>query len=61
MVEQQSHQQAQAFAHPSLQRLPLLRTVAGPRDANWIDRLKEEYKVLIEYIKLNKEEDSDWF
>ena len=35
--------------------------MAGPRDSNWIDRLKEEYKVLIEYIQMNKEEDNDWF
>jgi len=26
-----------------------------------IERLKEEYMVLIEYIKMNKEADSDWF
>ena len=43
-------------------RLPLLKTNAGPHDAEkWKDRLKEEYKVLIEYIKLNKTEDNEWF
>ncbi len=26
-----------------------------------MDRLKEEYMALIEYIKLNKQEDNDWF
>lgn len=31
------------------------------RDANWIDRLKEEYIALIKYIELNKAEDNDWF
>jgi ufm1-conjugating enzyme 1 len=46
----------------TLDRLPLLKTVAGPLDGDqWIERLKEEYMVLIEYIKMNKEADSDWF
>jgi ufm1-conjugating enzyme 1 len=46
----------------TIDRLPLLKTVAGPLDGNqWIERLKEEYMVLIEYIKMNKEADSDWF
>ena len=36
----------------------LLRLHEGEK---WIERLKEEYMVLIEYIKMNKEEDSDWF
>ena len=45
-----------------MERLPLISTVAGPKDGEkWIERLKEEYMVLIEYIKMNKEEDSDWF
>jgi ufm1-conjugating enzyme 1 len=39
-----------------------LAQTAGPLDGDrWIERLKEEYMVLIEYIKLNKEQDSDWF
>ncbi|CAD8170514.1 unnamed protein product [Paramecium pentaurelia] len=33
---------------------------AGPRDPQWIDRLKEEYSALINYIKNNKSEDNDW-
>ena len=45
----------------SLQRIPLLSVRAGPRDAAWRDRLKEEYKALIQYIKMNKENDNDWF
>lgn len=48
--------------HATLARLPLLKTSAGPQDGDkWIERLKEEYLVLIEYIKMNKEEDNDWF
>ena len=43
-------------------KLPLLMTNAGPSDGDkWKDRLKEEYKVLIEYIKLNKAQDNEWF
>ena len=42
-------------------KLPLLKTNAGPSSDKWKDRLKEEYKVLIEYIKLNKAQDNEWF
>lgn len=43
-------------------KLPLLKTNAGPGDGEkWRERLKEEYKVLIEYIKLNKAQDNEWF
>ena len=43
-------------------KLPLLKTNAGPTSAEgWKDRLKEEYKVLIEYIKMNKAQDNEWF
>ncbi|KAI4502800.1 hypothetical protein M0802_001844 [Mischocyttarus mexicanus] len=42
--------------------IPLLQTKAGPRDKNlWIQRLKEEYQVLITYVKNNKESNNDWF
>jgi len=43
-------------------KLPLLKTNAGPGNAEkWKERLKEEYKVLIEYIKINKAQDNEWF
>ncbi|CEO98064.1 Ubiquitin-fold modifier-conjugating enzyme 1 [Plasmodiophora brassicae] len=43
-------------------RIPLLTTRAGPRDADqWIERLKEEYRALIKYVQINKDADSDWF
>lgn len=46
----------------SFERLPFIKTVAGPKDgAEWIERLKEEYMVLIQYIQMNKDEDHDWF
>lgn len=39
-----------------------MKTNAGPKDGEaWIERLKEEYTVLIEYIKMNKDDDNDWF
>ena len=54
----------------TVMKIPLLTINAGPRfiknrycmafyiikkrDANWIDRLKEEYIALIKYIELNK-------
>jgi len=31
------------------------------RDANWLDRLKEELLALIKYVEINKAEDNDWF
>jgi len=43
-------------------KIPLLRTRAGPRDGEaWTQRLKEEYVSLIQYIKINKANDNDWF
>lgn len=45
----------------SFERLPFIKTVAGPKDPEWIERLKEEYMVLIQYIQMNKDEDHDWF
>jgi len=45
-----------------LQKIPLLTVKAGPRDGDeWMARLKEEYSRLIEYIRINKEMDNDWF
>lgn len=41
--------------------IPLLRTRAGPRDAAWPTRLKEEYMALIKHVQQNKDNDSDWF
>lgn len=46
----------------SLEKLPLIKTNAGPLDGEqWIERLKEEYTVLIQYIQMNKDDDHDWF
>eukprot|EP00898_Chlorokybus_atmophyticus_P008023 jgi/Chlat1/8221/Chrsp76S07665 len=51
-----------ASTRSAVQRIPLLRTRAGPRDGEeWVKRLKEEYQALIGYVKMNKENDSDWF
>lgn len=45
-----------------VQRIPLLTTRAGPRDGpEWGKRLKEELQAMIAYIKINKENDNDWF
>ena len=41
-------------------KIPYLTTNAGPQSPDWIKRLKEEYLVLIQYIKQNKEQDNDW-
>ena len=32
----------------TLQKIPLLTIKAGPRDEQWINRLKQEYKALFE-------------
>ncbi|KUF92629.1 Histone-lysine N-methyltransferase ATX3 [Phytophthora nicotianae] len=46
----------------TVQKIPLLTTRAGPRDGeSWTKRLKEEYLALIQYVKMNKEADNDWF
>mmetsp|Transcript_37181 Transcript_37181/g.42230 ORF Transcript_37181/g.42230 Transcript_37181/m.42230 type:complete len:162 (-) Transcript_37181:71-556(-) len=43
-------------------KIPVLKTNAGPRDGEqWIERLKEEYTALIQYIQINKDDDNDWF
>lgn len=42
-------------------KIPLLKTKAGPKDKNWPDRLKEEFLALIQYVKLNQEDDNEWF
>ena len=44
-----------------VEKIPLLSTKAGPKDSLWTSRLKEEYIALIEYVKLNQEDDNDWF
>lgn len=43
------------------QKIPLLKTKAGPRDEQWDKRLKEELTALIKYVQVNKENDNDWF
>lgn len=46
----------------TIQKIPLLRTRAGPLDGDqWNTRLKEEYRALIKYVQINKEADNDWF
>eukprot|EP00127_Corallochytrium_limacisporum_P004017 Clim_evm66s156 gene=Clim_evmTU66s156 len=45
-----------------VKEIPLLKTKAGPSDAqDWVTRLKEEYGALIKYIELNKARNNDWF
>jgi len=36
-----------------LKKIPLLKTNAGPRDPEWLDRLKEEYEALIAFINVS--------
>eukprot|EP00030_Apusomonadida_sp_AF-17_P000389 a174400_653.p1 GENE.a174400_653~~a174400_653.p1 ORF type:complete len:311 (-),score=114.03 a174400_653:35-946(-) len=46
----------------AVKKIPLLRVRAGPRDGpEWVARLKEEYAALIAYVKMNKQNDNDWF
>ena len=45
----------------SLRKIPLMRTSAGPRDEGWEERLREELTALIAFVKMNKENDADWF
>eukprot|EP01099_Mayorella_cantabrigiensis_P003773 TRINITY_DN2846_c0_g1_i1.p1 TRINITY_DN2846_c0_g1~~TRINITY_DN2846_c0_g1_i1.p1 ORF type:complete len:176 (-),score=49.20 TRINITY_DN2846_c0_g1_i1:218-703(-) len=46
----------------TLKQIPLLTVNAGPRDGEkWIERLKEEYASLIQFVKMNKSSDNDWF
>lgn len=46
----------------AVQSIPLLTIRAGPRDGDlWIQRLKEEYTALIQYVQMNKTADNDWF
>ncbi|CAI5523943.1 unnamed protein product [Closterium sp. NIES-64] len=45
----------------TVQKIPLLTVKAGPRDDQWKQRLKEEFQALIEYVKMNKARDNDWF
>lgn len=44
----QEQKMVDAATKSSLAKIPLLKTKAGPRDAElWVQRLKEEYQVLI--------------
>eukprot|EP01012_Entosiphon_sulcatum_P055224 TRINITY_DN7686_c0_g1_i2.p1 TRINITY_DN7686_c0_g1~~TRINITY_DN7686_c0_g1_i2.p1 ORF type:complete len:163 (+),score=13.64 TRINITY_DN7686_c0_g1_i2:95-583(+) len=46
----------------TLKKIPLLTIRAGPRDGEiWKERLKEEFKALIAYVEMNKEQDQHWF
>ena len=46
----------------TVQSIPLLSIRAGPRDGEtWVERLKEEYQALIQYVQMNKAADNDWF
>ncbi|KAA6387357.1 MAG: putative Ubiquitin-fold modifier-conjugating enzyme 1 [Streblomastix strix] len=43
------------------ENIKLLTTSASPRDGEkWIQRMVEEYKILVDYIAQNKEEGNDW-
>ncbi|OEH76054.1 ubiquitin-fold modifier-conjugating enzyme 1 [Cyclospora cayetanensis] len=42
-------------------KLPLCSVNAGPRSPQWNERLKEEYRALISYLTLAKENDKEWF
>ncbi|KAL0232421.1 hypothetical protein PCE1_002762 [Barthelona sp. PCE] len=45
-----------------VEQIPRCSVRAGPRDgAQWVERLKEEYRALISYIKINKDNGRDWF
>lgn len=45
----------------TVDKIPLLTVKAGPKDAKWEERLKEEYSALIAYVRMNQEEDNEWF
>ena len=44
-----------------VRRIPLLSVNAGPKDSKWPERQKEEFVALVEYMKIIKEDDNDWF
>eukprot|EP00792_Barthelona_sp_PAP020_P007429 TRINITY_DN3143_c5_g3_i1.p1 TRINITY_DN3143_c5_g3~~TRINITY_DN3143_c5_g3_i1.p1 ORF type:complete len:191 (+),score=62.42 TRINITY_DN3143_c5_g3_i1:32-574(+) len=45
-----------------IERIPLCTINAGPRDGKkWVERLKEELRALIAFVKINKENGHDWF
>eukprot|EP01138_Halocafeteria_seosinensis_P014348 gb/GECG01014649.1/.p1 GENE.gb/GECG01014649.1/~~gb/GECG01014649.1/.p1 ORF type:complete len:184 (+),score=24.62 gb/GECG01014649.1/:1-552(+) len=55
---------AAAASGPAVEGLPLLKAIdAGPLSdkGQWEARLKEEFRILIEYQKDKKAQDSDWF
>lgn len=39
----------------------MLTIHAGPKDEKWKERLKEELRAIITYVKANKLKDNDWF
>eukprot|EP00771_Trimastix_marina_P000310 gnl/Trimastix_PCT/1331.p1 GENE.gnl/Trimastix_PCT/1331~~gnl/Trimastix_PCT/1331.p1 ORF type:complete len:193 (+),score=23.98 gnl/Trimastix_PCT/1331:70-579(+) len=46
----------------TIQRIPLCTVRACPRDGEqWVNRLKEEYNALIQFIRINQENANDWF
>jgi len=45
-----------------IQKIPLMTVRAGPRDgAQWVERLKEEYNALIQFVQANQANGNDWF
>jgi len=44
-----------------VEKIPLLNVSSGPRDAQWLQRLEQEYAALIKFVQINKESDNDWF
>ena len=45
----------------TIDKIPLLSIKAGPKDEKWNERQKEEYIALVEYMKILKEDDNEWF
>lgn len=45
----------------AMQKIPLLTVRAGPRDKEWVARLKQELASLIKFVQYNKQNDNDWF
>eukprot|EP00921_Rhytidocystis_pertsovi_P020730 GHVQ01033063.1.p1 GENE.GHVQ01033063.1~~GHVQ01033063.1.p1 ORF type:complete len:162 (-),score=13.08 GHVQ01033063.1:1158-1643(-) len=45
----------------AVEKIPLCTIKCGPKDKEWPERLKEEYKGLIQYVQMNKANDRDWF
>ena len=49
------------FSQKTVENIPFCTINASPRDELWSNRLKEEVKTLISYIKSTKESETDWF